>query len=320
MKQKCAKKVAYAFIFILLTLFALALAISPEIYVPVCLSAIQMWAECVLPALFPFMVITLIMIKSGVLNRASAHPLGMDDKRKIPVAAPALFVMSAFSGYPAGSRLLAEYSRSSDDKQSVKLLAPLCSTSGPLFIIGSVGQNMFADKLAGVCILVAHLISVIVVWLILCAAGKPQKSRVLPKNKDDGNLLYDCFYSAVISVIVAGGFICFFYTLSAAAENMHLLYPVQAPLSLILGKDLSSAFCMGLIEATGGCRALSACESPLSLPLSGFLITFGGASILLQQLCYLRPLGVSIVKFTATKAAQGLLCFLLLLPVAFIMQ
>ena len=99
---------------------------------------------------------------------------------------------------------------------------------------------------------------------------------------------------------------------------MRLLYIFQAPLALILGNDASSAFCRGLIEATGGCYALAQSGAKLSLPLAGFLITFGGLSILCQQLCYLQPLGVSAVKFAAVKAAQALLCFLLLLPAAFL--
>ncbi len=318
MKQKSAKKAAYAALYIMLALFALILAISPEIYVPVCLAAIKMWAECVLPALFPFMVITLIMIKSGVADAVSYPLVGVAKKLNLPPAAPALFVMSAFSGYPAGSRILGEYCRTNNMVSDAKKLAPLCSTSGPLFIIGSVGQNMFGDKLAGFYIFIAHIASVAIISLILCAKSSPSTARIMPSNGAKSNLLYDCFYSAVISVIVAGGFICFFYTFSAAAENYNLLLFAQAPLSLIVGENTSSAFCKGLIEATGGCYALAQSGEKFAIPLAGFLITFGGVSILCQQLCYLRPLGVSALKFAAVKAAQALLCFLLLLPAAFI--
>lgn len=318
MIKKRVFKAAYAIMFAFLALFAVVLAISPEVYVPVCLEAIILWAQCVLPALFPFMVITLIMIKTGAIEGACSPIKGLAARLKVPPAAPALFVMSAFSGYPAGSRILSEYCINTKSRDTAALLAPLCSTSGPLFIIGSVGQNMFDDKLAGFYILAAHLVSVATVSAAIMFKNPHKDLSAPPTRANGGNLLYDCFYSAVISVMVAGGFICFFYTLSAVAENLRLLYFVEAPLSLVLGSDAASALCRGLIEATGGCRALAACSSPLALPLAGFLITFGGASILAQQLCYLQPLGVSAGKFALIKAVQALLCFLLLLPWAFI--
>ena len=52
----------------------------------------------------------------------------------------------------------------------------------------------------------------------------------------------------------------------------------------------------------------------LALPLAGALVTFGGASILAQQLCYLQKCGVKAAPFILFKAAQAALCFALLLP------
>ena len=71
----------------------------------------------------------------------------------------------------------------------------------------------------------------------------------------------------------------------------------------------------GLIEATRGCAALAAADAA-GLPFAAFAITFGGASILAQQLAFLRPVGVRAGRFIAVKAAQGcaaaLFCALLL--------
>ncbi|HBN12428.1 MAG TPA: hypothetical protein DD415_02320, partial [Clostridiales bacterium] len=54
-----------------LTFLAGAIVIYPERYVTCCFQGFAMWAECVLPSLFPFMVITLILIKSGAADKAS---------------------------------------------------------------------------------------------------------------------------------------------------------------------------------------------------------------------------------------------------------
>lgn len=298
-----------------LTFFAAAFIARPERYVPVCYEGIALWAECVLPSLFPFMVITLMLVKSGAAQAASKPFARAAGALKLPPEAAAVFLMSVCSGYPAGSRIVCEYYEGGAlNACDAKKLSALCSTSGPLFIIGSVGYKMFADKHVGTAIYVAHVAAVLLLGAVYCLITKRDPAPRGQLRKNGGNLLYDSFYSAVVSVIVAGGFICFFYTLSAVIADVGVLYPIELALSGVLGDCAARAVCSGLCEATGGCAALAASSSPLAVPLAGFLITFGGVSILAQQLCYLKKCGVKVGEFTAVKFLQGVLCFLLLLP------
>ena len=313
--MKCRVLVKYVPLYICLALFAAVLATSPERYVPACLEGIALWAQCVLPALFPFMVITLLFISTGGAELAARPFKRVCNFFGLPPVAAVIFIMSAFSGYPAGSRIVYEYcQRGEISEADAQKLAPLCSTSGPLFLIASVGQNMFKSKTAGALLLAAHLVSVAAVALAICLIERGKAGvAAQPLRAERGNVLYDSFYSAVISVIVAGGFICFFYTLARAANDFYILFPLEAALTPLLGQ-CAPAFCRGLIEATGGCAALAAAGGGLALPLAGFLITFGGLSIIAQQLCYLTKCGVKPLKFMLAKAAQGALCFALLLP------
>ncbi|MGN0818226.1 MAG: hypothetical protein ACI4L9_04580 [Candidatus Coproplasma sp.] len=300
-----------------LVFFAAAFIARPERYVPVCFEGIALWAECVLPSLFPFMVITLILVKTGAAQAASRPFARAAGIFGLPPVASAVFLMSVCSGYPAGSRIVCEYCECGAlNAGDAKKMAALCSTSGPLFIIGSVGYKMFADKRVGLIIYAAHVVSVAIIGAGYCLLCKRDYSPRGNMQNFKGNILYDSFYSAVISVIVAGGFICFFYTLSAVIADVKLLYPLEFALNLIFGEGAAGAVCLGLCEATGGCAALAACLSPYALPLAGFLITFGGISIIAQQLCYLTRCGVKCGGFIAVKFLQGLLCFLLLLPLS----
>lgn len=297
-----------------LLFFAAIFIAMPERYVPVCFEGIALWAECVLPSLFPFMVITLIAVKTGIAE-AAAKPFSHAARAvKLPPVGATMFLMSICSGYPAGSRIISEYrSSGAITDEDCRRLAVLCTTSGPLFLIGSVGYKMFGNKLYGVYLLCAHVLSVLITGVIYSIAGKaaPQERKMLAKP--NGNILYDAFYSAIISVIVAGGFICFFYTLSVVISDCKLLFPLQYALTNVLGGDAAEAICRGLTEATGGCAALGASGCALALPLAGFLVTFGGLSIISQQLCYLIKCGVKPLRFTLVKFLQGVLCFLLLL-------
>ncbi len=301
---------------IALIMFGAAIVIFPERYIGCCFDGFILWAECVLPSLFPFMIIALILIKTGIAERASLPLKKATGFFNLPPAAAACFFMSILSGYPAGSRVLAEfYGSGALSSSDVKKLSYLCSTSGPLFIIGSVGFKMFGDKFSGLKILTAHAAAVIIVALIICLTSKKNPPYgALKRAPTDKNLLYNTFYSAIISVAVAGGFIAFFYVLAQFCADFKLLYPLERFFCLFMNESAASALCAGLMEITTGCRALAASGDGLSCALAGFVITFGGLSILAQQLSYLTHAGVKPLRFAAVKFLQGVLCFIILLP------
>ena len=298
----------------LLTMIAAAIIIYPERYISCCLSGFIMWTECVLPSLFPFMVITLIMIKSGFAEKASLPLKKVTGIFNLPPAAAVCLLISICSGYPAGSRCLLEfYENGCLSQRDMKKLSILCSTSGPLFIIGSVGVRMFGDKSAGWKILLAHFLSVLTIALIIALFSKREETKELKRAPVKGNLLYDSFYGAVIAVAVAGGFIAFFSVTARILSDFNFLVVFEKFFSLFTDESSARAVSLGLIEATLGCRELSASSDRLVLPFAGLLITFGGVSILLQQLAYLQKAGVKPLYFIFIKFVQGTGCFLILL-------
>lgn len=311
------KKAGYIVLSVMLLTFAICVAVRPDKYVTCCFEGFAMWAECVLPALFPFMCITLIFVKTGIAEKASLPLKKVTGKLNFPPAAAACFILSVCSGYPAGSRTVAEfYSFGAFSKSESGKVAYLCSTSGPLFIIGSVGSKMFQNPVLGVKILLAHVFSIVAVSLIIALISKKTTKKEVKRNIYKGNVLYDSFYGAVTAVAVAGGVIAFFFVAANLLADLKIFYPLEKLFSLFLSEEQASALCLGLVEATTGCRALSACGGKISAALSGFLITFGGASILLQQLSYLLSAGVKPFKFISVKFLQGMVCFLILILIA----
>ncbi len=313
--MKFVRFIKRAILCLALLLMAGAIIIYPERYVESCFRGFVMWAECVLPSLFPFMVITLVFIKTGIAERAALPLKKVTGLFGLPPAAAVCFVMSICSGYPAGAKALSEfYEGGCIGKEDSKKLSALCSTSGPLFIIGSIGAKMLQDKSAGWKILAAHAVSVLAVALIIAIFSKKGTECAYKRAAPDKNLLYNAFYGAIISVAVAGGFIAFFCVAAQVAADFRILYPVEKFLCLFVKEDTASAVAGGIIEATSGCRALSLTGDKFTLPFAGFMITFGGLSILMQQLAYLVKARVNALYFIAVKFVQGAICFALLLP------
>lgn len=297
-----------------LIFFAGVLILFPDRYLYVCFDGLCLWAENVLPSLFPFMVITLLLIKLGAAQIA-AKPFGrISAKLKLPDVSLPLFLMSVFSGYPAGSRILYEYCENGlIGKDEAKKLSPLLSTCGPLFALGTVGARAFGGGWAGVKLLSACLLSVISTSLIYCLFSRREAAPPLKKLPlNGGDALYSSFYNGVTACLVAGGFICFFYTLSQVIADFNLFKPLVFILSPLFGKEAAQGLSLGLCEATGGCFAVAHAGGFFALPLAGFLLTFGGASILSQQLGYLTKCGIKPAFFIGFKFLQGVIAFGLL--------
>lgn len=315
--MKLIRVIKFALPASVLTMIACAIIIYPERYISACLQGFIMWAECVLPSLFPFMVITLIMIKSGFAEKASLPLKKVTGLFNLPPAAAVCFIISICSGYPAGSKCVHEfYENGALSSNDCKKLSALCSTSGPLFIIGSVGVRMLNDKSAGWKILLAHYISVLAIALIIALFSKKDGKNGIARAPVKGNLLYDSFHGAVISVAVAGGFIAFFSVTAQICSDFNFLIVFEKLFSLITDGQSAKAVSLGLVEATIGCRTLSSAHGNLTLPFAGFLITFGGISILLQQYAYFGKTGVKPAYFIGVKFIQGIACFLILLLIS----
>lgn len=297
-----------------LAVFACALLVNPQRYCAVCFGGVCLWAESVVPSLFPFMVISLLLSGLNAFNALQKPFKKLYEKTGITPSVLPLIVLSSVSGYPAGSRLVYEYYNCGKISGSeAKKLAPLCSCCSPAFALGTVGYKAFGGGYYGVKLILAAYISVISVSVIYALLpGKKDKEKLQPLvKKQSGNLLYDSFYGAVSAVLCAGGFICFFYTLAQVLIDLKVLAPLTFVLQPLLG-EAGAGLAAGLCEATGGIFSAAKAGGFFALPVAGFLVTFGGASILLQQLCYLVNCGVKSKSFIFLKFIQGAVTFILL--------
>lgn len=304
--------------------FLLALlTLQPQRYAAACAESIALWAKVVLPALFPFLVLTALVTQTEMADSLGRKLAPLLRRCGLPAAGAGAFFVSILSGYPVGSRIVADlYSNGSLGRAEAERLSYLCSTSGPMFILGSVGSAMFGEGTAGAILFASHLFGVLSVFFLtklFGRKGRPQTAaqpRPLPQRQTGS--LGETVQKAVISVLCVGGFIALAGVLLCALEDLHLLAPLcsllQFPLRPFGAENCAKGTVYGLIEATRGCASLAAAGA-IGLPFAAFTITFGGASILAQQLAFLRPAGVRIGRFIAVKALQGcaaaLFCLLL---------
>ncbi len=305
---------------LVLTFLIVTLSIFPNVYSKTTLDGILLWATAVLPSILPYFFLTALLTKTGVLSSFcnAFTPLTKKALRLGGISIYA-FLTSILSGYPIGSKIVADLK----EKNAISLgeasrLSLLASTSGPLFIIGAVGNAMFQDRTVGFILYLCHVLSAVITALIFRNAGGDELnySQKFLTEKDD-NALYEAVYSSVISALVVGGFVSVFFVISKILTDFKILYPLAllfdaifAPLSTLGGEG--SAFSVGLIEFTKGSMMLSQIgTNPLTVSLSCFLITFGGLSVIFQSLSFLKKAGVNSIFFTLGKLVQATVSFVL---------
>lgn len=290
------------------------IALRPEIYVQSAFTGIKLWATVVLPSLLPFFFLTTLSSALGItgLIASSLEKPFSAIFRQSGICSYA-FLSSVLSGYPVGAKIISEFKAegviTSDEATRASVL---CSTSGPMFIVGSVGVGMFNDKRVGALLFFSHVISAIICGLLVRFYGKSGNTteRLKPAPVAFDGLLYECAYSAVISVAVVGGFICVFYLFADVCGNFNLLFPAEKLLGGIIGENHAEAFASGLIECTRGCLALSACGlNRLTVSLACALVSFGGLSVLIQSAAFLSKAKAKISIFITFKIIQSIIAF-----------
>ena len=285
---------------------------SPAAYAAACMEGIVLWAKSVLPVLFPFFVCTGILSAAGARMADRLSPVM--SRVKLPAAAALCAVTSILSGYPVGSRCLLQLRQAGAiSPKDATRVSVVCSTSGPMFLVGSVGAGMLGSAAAGGILLASHLIGVfLTAALFLPFLKKPQSASFPALNAKAGGFAEN-IRSGTISVLCVGGFIAFFCVVAQALEQTGIFAlvskAVALPLSLFSREEMAEGLTFSLLEATRGCAALSACGMS-ALPFLAFAVTFGGASILAQQIAFFKPAGVKIRVFLAVKLLQGIIAAL----------
>ncbi|MCK9574876.1 MAG: hypothetical protein M0R51_02735 [Clostridia bacterium] len=315
----------------ILIIFIIALFIfNPQVYSLSVLKGILLWATALLPTLFPFFFLTKILTELGAVN-ILANYLSRITKKLFNVGGIAgyVYIMSIISGYPVGAKLTAElYEHNLISKEEAARIVTFTSTSGPLFIIGTVGIGMFLSRTAGIIILCSHFLGAIINGLIY-RNYKYKKaladSKFEPVQKNLNTILSESIYNSIISILIVGGYVAIFYMLIDMLNNSNLLLPfknISAYLLNIFKKSpaFSEGLVNGIIEITRGCYDLSSLKA-VSLSLctitATFIISWGGLSIHMQALTFLCKCKINIGFYFLQKLTHAIcstiICILILI-------
>ena len=227
-------------------------------------------------------------------------------------------IASIISGYPVGAKLVRElYDGKAVNGRQACTIASFTSTSGPLFIVGTVAASMFHAAKAGYILLAIHFIAALINGFFYRGKkGDINIQNVKPRRMRISSALSESMKSAIISILTVGGFVVIFGMAADAMYNTGLITALAKPLSRLMpggSLPLAEGFLTGLVEVTRGAAYIAGAGVDVysALPCLSFMLSFGGLSIILQSLAFLSSCKVGATKFLLMKFTQSALATLL---------
>src|SRR5699024_10764790 len=155
------------FQFILLAL-VLSIIANPSLAVDSAKDGAYLWFNTLLPSLLPFLILSELFISSGFVE-VFGKLLGniMKPIFNVPGSGAFPLLVSSISGYPIGAKLTSDLRKNKYiNKTEANRLISFTSTSGPLFILGSILIGMLNMPELGTLMILPHYLGTITVGII----------------------------------------------------------------------------------------------------------------------------------------------------------
>ena len=272
-----------------------ALLLLPEVSAQAARDAMLLCAQTLIPSLFPFFVLSSLLIACGASELLSAllSPL-MRPLFGLSGTGAAALALGLCGGYPVGARTAAELVENGvlSRDEGERLLA---------------GAGVFSSSRAGAALYLIHVAAALCAGLLICRALPPAPHGTYPHKSAKAQCFSTAFPTAVQNALTGclnvSAFVVFFTVL--ARLLLHFLPEAFA-------SSLPCALLLGFLELTSGVLALP-CSRAGFLSCAA-LLGWGGLSVHCQTLSVLAASPLSARYYLKGKVLQALLSLLLALP------
>lgn len=326
-------------------LISVLLILFPSAALESSLRGLSIWWQVLFPALFPFFVISELLLGFGIVHFFGTllDPL-MRPLFRLPGSGGFVVTMGYASGYPVGARLTAQlWEQKLVTQAEGERLVAFTTTSDPIFLIGAVSVGFFHNAALAPVLAAAHYGGGLIIGLLMrfhdrrapatvTSSDKKDVNGVLQKRKSrlaealramhrarlldgrtTGALLQDAVQAALRLMIVVGGLVVVFSVimelLKQAGAIGALAEVIRLFLSLVhIPPALSDAVVNGIFEVTLGARAAGAAEGSGLIhqaAIAAFVLSWGGLSVHAQIASLLSRTDLRYRPFLIARLIHG---------------
>lgn len=275
-----------------LTLCAmLALIFDSEVSLAGCRQGIDLCVKSVIPALFPFLVLSPIL--TSAMN--FQLPKRMHQALKLPEGADSLWIGGCLGGYPVGAQCIAQAAqRGQITRYDASRLMAFCCNCGPGFVFG-VCSGLFTAKWAAWGLWFCHIAGSLLIGFTL--PGSQGRSSLSPFQKIS---FMDAFNKGLRAMAQICGWVILFRCLLEFLQRW-ILCRLSIPIRVMIA---------GLLELTNGCFSLQQIQNEaLRFMICEAMLCFGGLCVAMQTASVAGT--ISLSQYLAGKFGQSIISSIL---------
>lgn len=305
--------------FSLMSILSLALMLrNSDIAIRHMTYGLRLCAVSVIPSLFPFMVISELIVSGGavrLIGRLLARPFRF--LFGIGKESSCALLLGLLCGFPVGTRCAVSlYRQGVIDKEELSHLLCFSNIPSSAFLISTVGTSLFGDHTFGVWLYVITVLSALLLGFFDARLRKRKKrtqtmsvslsvSNAAPPEAKGGIAVFtEAIGSSALAMVQICAFVVFFSVFVGALEH------VLSGLSL---SPAASTLLFGLFEMTGGVSRAASLASPAGELLCVFFVGWSGISVHCQFMNLCNVPELSFRSYWLAKLAHGGLNVLLFL-------
>lgn len=260
----------------------------------------------VIPSLFPFMVISELIVSSGIgirISRFFRRP--MRALFGVSEAGAAAFLLGTVCGFPIGAVTAASMQdKGIISKDELEHFLIFCNNPGSAFVISAVGASLFGNEKLGLLLYFSVILSSVAVGAVgRLFFRKNKKSGVAVTlsvpSRDMTSRITDAIRSSATSMLTVCAYVLFFSALVGC---------IGALLERFSLPDWVRALIFGFFELSSGAKAASGISDPTgAIVICALFLGWSGLSVHLQIMSVCSGRGISFKPYIIAKAAQGVI-------------
>lgn len=312
------RKISSVLIIVILLVIGFCFIIYSKEVMNSVLFSFSIWKNNLVPALFPFFVLSELLIQYGFVDFLGE--LGKNIMNRyfhLPGQASFVLAMSMVSGFPSG----AKYTKSLldnhiiTDSEASRLLT-FTHFSNPLFIMGTIAVTFLHNKKLGLLILFCHFVTNFFIGILFrpkhykskkehvsfVSALSKMHQKHLHNEYSFGQILTKAIMGTLETLLLMFGIVTFFLIITTLLQQL-------LPLS-----SFEKTIVSGIFEMTQGVKNTSQLGIPILIKamLITFFLSFGGLSVHMQVNSIICDTKIKYRYFLMARIIHGFLSTFLL--------
>ena len=293
-------------IIVIISIFVLIeLIVKKSIIYAAIMDALNMWVNNLIPALFPFFIISDILINYNITDYIpKIIKIFCKKIFRINEEMLTILLLSVISGFPSNAR----NTRMLYDKGAITIaeanhILIFSHFANPVFILTTVAVFFLHNEKMGIILLITHYLSNFILGVcfrgnISCSNMKKSKNDI---SKNGGTIFVEAIRRASDTIITICGIVIVFLMLS------------QIVISTFKITGYAAAIVKGIFEITIGIEALSnlLVKDIYKVVIASMFLAFGGISVHIQVFSQIAGTDIKYLYFFMGRMYQMIIAGIL---------